>query len=243
MNRRQMSLWTQAALSASAAPGCSRLPPSAGRKAPASRPAPTAGGPPNVSVLPYPDPVFKGVIGRTTEDSKSDFPQPVKAPKGAPNVLLDPDRRRRLRRVERLRRPGSDADLRGARRERPQIQRVQYDRPLLADARGADHRARSAHGAYRHHHGAQPRLPRLRFADAEELRHRRRNSARERLQHRLVRQESQRARPGRAAPSGRSTCGRPGSASTISTGSSAATPTSGIRPCSRTRLRSNPRRS
>ncbi len=46
------------------------------------------GGPPNVSILPYPDPVFKGVIGRTTADSKSDFPQPVKAPVGAPNILV-----------------------------------------------------------------------------------------------------------------------------------------------------------
>jgi len=45
-------------------------------------------GPPDVSVLPSPPPPFKGVIGRTTADSKSDFPQPVKAPKGAPNVLL-----------------------------------------------------------------------------------------------------------------------------------------------------------
>jgi hypothetical protein len=45
-------------------------------------------GPPNVSVLPYPDPVFKGVIGRTTADSKPDFPQPVKAPEGAPNILV-----------------------------------------------------------------------------------------------------------------------------------------------------------
>ena len=39
-------------------------------------------------MLPYPDPVFKGVIGRTTEDSKPDFPQPVSAPEGAPNMLL-----------------------------------------------------------------------------------------------------------------------------------------------------------
>jgi arylsulfatase A-like enzyme len=45
-------------------------------------------GPPNVSVLPYPDPVFKGIIGRTTADSKSDFPQPVRAPEGAPNILV-----------------------------------------------------------------------------------------------------------------------------------------------------------
>ena len=39
-------------------------------------------------MLPYPDPEFKGVIGRTTEDSKPDFPQPISAPEGAPNVLL-----------------------------------------------------------------------------------------------------------------------------------------------------------
>jgi len=56
-------------------------------------PAPAAAqnapsGPPTVSVLPYPDPQFRGTIGRTTADSKSDFPQPVSAPKGAPNVLL-----------------------------------------------------------------------------------------------------------------------------------------------------------
>jgi hypothetical protein len=44
--------------------------------------------PPNVSVLPYPDPQFKGVIGRTTADSKPDFPQPVKAPEGAPNIVV-----------------------------------------------------------------------------------------------------------------------------------------------------------
>jgi len=45
-------------------------------------------GPPNVSVLPYPDPQFRGVIGRTTADSKPDFPQPVQAPEGAPNIVV-----------------------------------------------------------------------------------------------------------------------------------------------------------
>ena len=45
-------------------------------------------GPPSVSVLPFPDPVFKGKIGRTTADSKPDFPQPVSPPAGAPNILL-----------------------------------------------------------------------------------------------------------------------------------------------------------
>src|SRR5262245_66081247 len=38
--------------------------------------------------LPQPDPAFKGKIGETYKDSTPDYPQPLKAPKGAPNVLL-----------------------------------------------------------------------------------------------------------------------------------------------------------
>jgi arylsulfatase len=38
--------------------------------------------------LPIPDPDFKGKIGKTFADSKQDFPQPIPAPKGAPNVVL-----------------------------------------------------------------------------------------------------------------------------------------------------------
>jgi arylsulfatase A-like enzyme len=39
-------------------------------------------------VLPRPEPPFKGHIGTTTKDSTLDFPPQVKAPKGAPNILL-----------------------------------------------------------------------------------------------------------------------------------------------------------
>ena len=39
-------------------------------------------------VLPAPAPAFKGVINLRAKESTSDFPQPVQAPKGAPNVLL-----------------------------------------------------------------------------------------------------------------------------------------------------------
>ncbi|MEI8109052.1 MAG: arylsulfatase [Verrucomicrobiota bacterium] len=39
-------------------------------------------------VLPKPEQPFKGKIGRTIEQSKTDFPIPLTAPKGAPNVLL-----------------------------------------------------------------------------------------------------------------------------------------------------------
>jgi len=38
--------------------------------------------------LPYPDPVFKGKIGRTYEESKEDWPALPQAPEGAPNVVI-----------------------------------------------------------------------------------------------------------------------------------------------------------
>ena len=39
-------------------------------------------------VLPRPDPQFNGKIGRTAKESTPDFPKEVRAPKGAPNILL-----------------------------------------------------------------------------------------------------------------------------------------------------------
>ena len=38
--------------------------------------------------LPKPEPAFQGKIGETYKDSTPDYPQPVKAPRGAPNILL-----------------------------------------------------------------------------------------------------------------------------------------------------------
>lgn len=38
--------------------------------------------------LPQPDPDFRGKIGLTYKDSTPDYPLPLRAPKGAPNVLL-----------------------------------------------------------------------------------------------------------------------------------------------------------
>ena len=40
------------------------------------------------TVLPMPDPAFKGKIGETYKGSTPDYPQPIRAPEGAPNVLL-----------------------------------------------------------------------------------------------------------------------------------------------------------
>jgi len=40
------------------------------------------------SKLPKPAPPFQGKIGQTFKDSKQDFPQPLRAPQGAPNVVV-----------------------------------------------------------------------------------------------------------------------------------------------------------
>jgi arylsulfatase len=40
------------------------------------------------SVLPNPPEPFKGTINLRAKDSKPDFPQPIQAPKGAPNIFL-----------------------------------------------------------------------------------------------------------------------------------------------------------
>ena len=59
------------------------------------------------TVLPMPDPEFKGKAGRTLDASKADWSMlaPVRPPLGAPNVLFVLDRRRRLRQPGDLRRP------------------------------------------------------------------------------------------------------------------------------------------
>ena len=41
-----------------------------------------------VDVLPQPEPPFKGKIGLTSKESVPDWPQPIKAPKGAPNIVI-----------------------------------------------------------------------------------------------------------------------------------------------------------
>ena len=47
-----------------------------------------SGGAAAQEVLPVPPAPFKGQIGLSAKDSKSDFPKPVQAPKSAPNVVL-----------------------------------------------------------------------------------------------------------------------------------------------------------
>ena len=63
-------------------------------------------------VLPIPDRPYEGELPLDAKDPDASFPaiEPLQPPAGAPNVLVDLARRRRLRRVERVRRAVRDAD-------------------------------------------------------------------------------------------------------------------------------------
>jgi len=50
--------------------------------------SPAAAGGIDRTILPVKSPEFKGIISETFEDSKQDYPQPVEAPEGAPNVVV-----------------------------------------------------------------------------------------------------------------------------------------------------------
>lgn len=48
----------------------------------------TANSPQDGSVLPIPLEPFQGIIEKTFEGSQQDYPQPLEAPEGAPNIVL-----------------------------------------------------------------------------------------------------------------------------------------------------------
>ena len=68
-------------------------------------------------VLPIPDRNASALTTYDAKDPDTVFPPiaPIRPPEGAPNVLIILHRRRRLRRVQRLRRPVQHADIRAAR--------------------------------------------------------------------------------------------------------------------------------
>ena len=90
MNRRKLILSTaQAAVAAATGGSVHSSNGAEAQTAPASQtPTPPATAAADGSELPRPSPPFKGTIGKTFKESKQDFPQPFKAPKGAPNILV-----------------------------------------------------------------------------------------------------------------------------------------------------------
>ena len=87
LKRREVLLSGTALLTATIAGGAvATSVTSASAQAPGAKLRAAAG--PDRTVLPPPDPPFRGKVSMAIKDSKGEFPEPLKAPKGAPNVLL-----------------------------------------------------------------------------------------------------------------------------------------------------------
>ena len=190
--------------------------------------------------LPPPPQPFTGQIELNAAQSTPAWPARVVPPKGAPNMLLDHDRRRGLCRPVNLRRRDPDAGAGPHRRRRAALHQFPLDGAVLADAGRADHRPQPSLGRLRRHLRAVNRLSRLQQRSSRRTAPRSAASCRRTATARRGSARTTTRRPTRRARPGRSTSGRPAWVSSISTASSAATPASGSRTCSATRRRSIP---
>ncbi len=152
-------------------------------------------------VLPLPPAPFKGQIAVRAKDSVPDFPQPVQAPKGAPNILLVLLDDVGYGAASTFGGPCNTPTLTPARRTRVEVQPFPYHGALQPHAGRTPDRPQSPLRPYRLHHGSRHGLSRVRHVNGPRHGHGRRNPEAVGLRHRLVWQESQRAglgnQPGR----------------------------------------------
>ena len=90
-------------------------------------------------VLPIPDSTPVGLTTYDAKDPETSFPpiEPLRPPGGAPNVLVVLHRRRRLRRVERVRRAVRTPNAERLAAERAEVHPLPHHGALLADPGGA----------------------------------------------------------------------------------------------------------
>ena len=144
------------------------------------------------SILPKPDAPFTGVIGQTFRDSKEDYPQPIKAPANAPNVLLILVDDLGFGQPGTFGGPVPTPNLDKLGVARAALQRVQHHCDLLTHTRGAADRPQPSPGRHRHDHRTLHRLSRLQQrAGARTSRVDRRGGPAERLCHQRIRQMAQ----------------------------------------------------
>ena len=155
-----------------------------------------------------------------------------RAAQGCAQRAAHHDRRPGLWRQRHVRRRHPDAGAGPDRESGAALHPVQLDRAVLADARRADHRPQPPLGGLRRDRGAVDRLPGLRLDHRSGERDHRHDPQGQRLCHVVVRQEPQHAGLPVQRVRAPSINGRRAWASTTSTASWAARPTSGRRTCS-----------
>ena len=106
------------------------------------------------TVLPIPEPDYPAVTELDARNATAPPRFEVKAPKGAPNVVIVLLDDIGLRPFVSLRRPHQHADAAGPGGRWPPLQPVPHHRALLADQDGAPDRPQSSRQQRRRHHGA-----------------------------------------------------------------------------------------
>ena len=182
-------------------------------------------------VLPIPDITPVGLTTYDAKDPATSFPpiEPLRPPEGAPNVLIVLLDDVGLRRLERLRRPDQHADRRAARGERAEVQPLPHDRAVLPDARSAADRPQPPHRRHGRHHRDRDVGARLQLDPPEHVRAAGRDAEAERLLDGAVRQVPRGAGLGDEPDGAVPRLADRQRASSTSTASSAARPTSTTR--------------
>ena len=197
------------------------------------------------SVLPIPDHAARGSDDLRRQGSGHEVPadRAAAAAQGRAQRPDHPDRRRRVRLVQRLRRSLPDADRGEAGGGRPEVQPLPHHRALLADAAGAADRAQPPLRRHGRHHRDRHRRAGLQLGAAQHHVAAGPDAEAQRLHHGAVRQVPRGAGVGDEPGRARSTPGpRAAAASSTSTASSAARRTSGTRRSTRAPRRSSRRR-
>ena len=182
---------------------------------------------------------FGGVIKEAATESKPWWPPRVVPPRGAPNVLLIMTDDQGYGVSGHLRRRHPHACVGSHREGRTALYAVPLHRALLADARGADHRPQPPLGRLRRDRRIVHRLSGLRLGHRPGERDHRHDPARTTASPPRGSARTTTRRRTSTAPPGPSINGRRAWASSTSTASWAARPTSGRRICSATTRRSS----
>ncbi len=185
-----------------------------------------------------PEPDYPRETKLDARDAKAPPRFEVKAPQGRAERHRLPDRRHRVRPPEHVRRRHSHADARSAREPGAQVQPLPHDGALLADARGDPDRPQPPHEQRGRDHGSRHGVPGQHGRAAAERHAARRDPAPERLQHGRLRQVPRDGAVGSQRVRAVRSLAHALRASTSSTASSAARPTSGRRSSTTARSRS-----
>ena len=142
------------------------------------------------AILPIPDRPYAGVTTYDAKNPDTSFPpiEPLRAPDGAPNVLVILIDDAGFGSNSAFGGPCADADVRAARRRRPEVHALPHHGAVLADACRAAERPESPHGGDGRHHGDRHLGTRIQLRASEHVRPAGRDAQAQRLLHGAVRQ-------------------------------------------------------